>query len=261
VDLTAFVNKALQAFKLLAAWASLPVTSGGRLFLGWGLNNGILKTANSSHSFPQVTWSQDGEDLLFLESFPEKGFYVDVGAHHPDRFSVTKFLYERGWHGINIDASPQFQELFDTWRPRDTNIESLVGNPRIEQFFEFEEPALSTLNAVRAKQLIEIGWKLRNQSEVQVRDLDAILLGHLPLNSTIDLLSIDVEGEELNLLSNLKWENWDIKSCLVEVVEPAYLVGEHPIAKLLSAKGLKLTRVWGRSYLFQKDFKSDKLNR
>ena len=34
------------------------------------------------------------------------GFYVDVGAHHPKRFSNTYFFYKQGWNGINIDAMP-----------------------------------------------------------------------------------------------------------------------------------------------------------
>jgi len=28
------------------------------------------------------------------------GFYVDVGAHHPKRFSNTYFFYKKGWSGI-----------------------------------------------------------------------------------------------------------------------------------------------------------------
>ena len=52
-----------------------------------------------------LSFSQEGEDLI-LNRFlgkKEKGFYVDIGAHDPKRFSNTNIFYERGWTGINID--------------------------------------------------------------------------------------------------------------------------------------------------------------
>ena len=55
-----------------------------------------------------LCYSQNGEDLIlnrFLEN-KEKGFFIDVGAHHPIRFSNTYFFYKKGWSGINIDAMP-----------------------------------------------------------------------------------------------------------------------------------------------------------
>lgn len=259
--MTTIVNNGVRALKLLASWLSLPFTAGGRLVLQWQVERGVLEAANSSLSLPQLSWSQDGEDLLFVELFPKKGFYIDVGANHPDRFSVTKSLYELGWHGVNIDASPNFQELFDSRRPRDTNIESLVGSPRVEHFFEFEESTLSTLNASRAQQLIDLGWKLRQKREVHVRELNTVLLDHVPSDTTIDLLSLDVEGEELNVLTGLAWDQWDIQRCLVEIVQPAYLVASHPVAQVLIDHGFKLTRVWGRSCLFERDFQADELDR
>src|SRR5690348_6482057 len=55
-------------------------------------------------AFAVRSYSQEGEDLILarlLENTPS-GLYVDIGAHHPFRFSNTRLLYERGWHGINI---------------------------------------------------------------------------------------------------------------------------------------------------------------
>ena len=36
-------------------------------------------------------WSQEGEDILLKRIFAnkKKGFYIDVGAHHSQRFSNT----------------------------------------------------------------------------------------------------------------------------------------------------------------------------
>ena len=259
--LTEAVSRAKQIFLALSAWIMLPFTRGGRQLLSWLHNGQVFETARTTQSLPQLCWAQDGEDLLFAELFPASGFYVDIGAHHPDRYSVTKLLYKRGWNGLNVDASPGFKTLFDMRRPRDTNVESLVGSPRTEVFYEFSESALSTLNAARANQLQQLGWQLRSQRNVEVRGLNILLQENIPPETRIDLLSIDVEGEELNLLSTLDWDRWDVQKCLIEIVEPAYLIPEHPVAQQLLHQGFELTRVWGRSCLFERNFQADKLNR
>ena len=60
------------------------------------------------------SYSQEGEDLVlrrYLEG-RTSGFYVDVGAHDPKRFSNTHLFYERGWRGINIEPSPAAMKNF-----------------------------------------------------------------------------------------------------------------------------------------------------
>lgn len=94
--------------------------------------NVFMKIFSNLFSKPQKPefrknfYSQDGEDTLltaFYESQPEyKGFYVDIGALHPLRFSNTQIFYDRGWHGINIDATPGSMKLFNKVRPNDINI-------------------------------------------------------------------------------------------------------------------------------------------
>jgi len=85
---------------------------------------------------------------MLLERFLEhrhSGFYVDVGAHHPKRFSNTYRLYRRGWRGLNIDANPGSMTLFQNVRPRDINVEAAVSStPRELTYYIFNEPALNT---------------------------------------------------------------------------------------------------------------------
>src|SRR5215510_10661697 len=64
--------------------------------------------------YRRTSFSQQGEDLILARLFEgqRRGFYVDVGAHHPRRFSNTFLLYRRGWRGLNIDAAPGSMRLF-----------------------------------------------------------------------------------------------------------------------------------------------------
>ncbi|WP_236263975.1 hypothetical protein, partial [Dysgonomonas sp. Marseille-P4677] len=51
--------------------------------------------------YNNISFSQEGEDLVinrFLENKP-MGFYIDIGAHHPLRFSNTYKFYLKGWYG------------------------------------------------------------------------------------------------------------------------------------------------------------------
>ncbi|MFT7246563.1 MAG: hypothetical protein ACI82A_003940, partial [Candidatus Azotimanducaceae bacterium] len=87
----------------------------------------FLKRSISFATWDQWTnrsWSQEGEDQILRRIFEQQstGFYVDVGAHHPKRFSNTFLFYKLGWQGINIDAMPGSMALFNRERSRDLNL-------------------------------------------------------------------------------------------------------------------------------------------
>jgi hypothetical protein len=65
------------------------------------------------------SYSQEGEDMILRRIFEgqEKGFYVDVGAHHPRRFSNTYYFYKLGWAGVNLEPNPDALIAFKADRP------------------------------------------------------------------------------------------------------------------------------------------------
>lgn len=92
------------------------------------------------------SYSQEGEDMILRRIFgnQKNGFYVDVGAHHPKRFSNTYYFYKKGWRGINIDAMPGSMKAFDKIRRRDVNIEKPISDQKqLLTYFAFNEPALN----------------------------------------------------------------------------------------------------------------------
>lgn len=58
-----------------------------------------------------ISYAQATEDVLLFDAprqvAAEAEFYIDVGANNPEKNSVTKLLYEQGWHGIKIEPSPE----------------------------------------------------------------------------------------------------------------------------------------------------------
>jgi acyl carrier protein phosphodiesterase len=61
----------------------------------WGPFVEIYNLSKFDHGV-SLSWSQGGEDLALthLIKHVDKGRYLDIGAHHPDRFSVTRGLYQ-----------------------------------------------------------------------------------------------------------------------------------------------------------------------
>ena len=59
----------------------------------------MLKWLSLCDKFANVSYSHEGEDIVLSNLFSGKkqGFYIDVGAHHPKRFSNTYLFYKKGW--------------------------------------------------------------------------------------------------------------------------------------------------------------------
>ncbi len=151
----------------------------------------------------------------------ENGFYVDIGAHHPKRFSNTYFFYKRGWRGINVDAMPGSMNLFRKLRKRDKNIEVGIGSKEgYLDYYIFNEPALNgfskEISSDRDKKSGK--YKILDIKNVRVITLAAILEEHLPARMTIDFLSIDVEGLDVDVLESNDWNRFRPKVVLVELI-------------------------------------------
>ena len=58
----------------------------------------LLKSLPIHKFISQASYSQEGEDVVLLGFYERrkkyKGFYVDVGSHHPYRFSNTMAFYK-----------------------------------------------------------------------------------------------------------------------------------------------------------------------
>lgn len=182
----------------------------------------VRKKFLQEQEFANLSYSQEGEDLIlnrFLEN-RAPGFYIDIGAHHPKRFSNTYNFYKKGWRGINIDAMPGSMDAFNIERPKDINLEIAIGEEEIElNYFNFKEKALNTFSEVLANQYKLGGWELNNVISIKTYPLNKILEEYLPINKTIDFFSIDVEGFELEVLKSNNWDKFKPKIILIEMLD------------------------------------------
>lgn len=172
------------------------------------------------------SYSQEGEDRILDRIFENKehGFYVDVGAHHPRRYSNTFLFYKMGWNGINIEPNPDSVELFIKERPRDVNLQIGIDSQEGSlAYYLFDEPALNTFDQQSAAiTQADIHHKLLGVKAIPVYRLDSILRKYLPESRSIDFLSIDVEGFDLAVLESNNWNIFRPACVLVEAYSLHY---------------------------------------
>src|SRR6516162_2849198 len=147
------------------------------------------------------------------------GFYVDVGAGDPVTLSVTKWFYDLGWNGINVEPNRSLFKKLAADRPRDVNLECGAGASRRQaQFMEMPIPELSSFDSrvqASAKERKIVG----TTRTVRVVPLTEILDQYAD-GRHIDFLKIDVEGWEWEVLCGLDLEKYRPTVMLVEATRP-----------------------------------------
>ena len=196
----------------------------------------------------QYYYGQDGEDVLlrvFYKHLNYKGFYVDIGAFNPKILSNTYWYYERGWHGINIDANPASITLFNKKRKRDINILSGVSdtNGEMNYYYWGEGSAMNTFSEEFYKKWSADGLKLKEIKKVQMQPINAILDKYVPEGQPIDFVTLDVEGFEMKILTTYNFEKYAPEYFLIEDHDFAnaytdfMTFSESPLYKFMSQKG------------------------
>jgi FkbM family methyltransferase len=168
------------------------------------------------------SWSQEGEDRVLWRYFGGRrsGFYIDIGAHHPHRFSNTNLFYRAGWNGINVDAAPGSMRQFRRWRKRDINLEIGVSEKAGSgEFYIFNEPALNTFNRETANNHSIPPWRIEAVVDVPLLPLKDILQQNCGDGRVIDFLSVDAEGHDISVLRSNDWERFRPKVVLAESLQ------------------------------------------
>jgi FkbM family methyltransferase len=169
-----------------------------------------------------ISYAQNYEDVMLWRALKNylPGRYVDVGAHDPVHFSVTKAFYDRGWRGINIDAVPELVERLNKDRPEDINHTVFVGTGKSTiDFFQIGDTGISTYSEDYAERHQRAGHEI-SKIQVEVRTLTSILQEAGITNEQFHFLKIDVEGAEKDVLLGLDLERFRPWVVVVEATEP-----------------------------------------
>ncbi len=169
-------------------------------------------------------------DLVIRQRFfpqQSKGVFVEVGAARPDFLSMSALYRQLGWTILAIEPNPAYGELYHA-----KGIEVLpyaCGNEDKDDVdfcvvdshnvgykngeVSFESWSSLSLKDSYAELKPDLDIKHIN---VKLRRLDTILREHAPTVEQIDIVSVDVEGWELEVLSGLTFARYKPRALVIE---------------------------------------------
>ncbi|MEI5984761.1 MULTISPECIES: FkbM family methyltransferase [Sphingobacterium] len=223
------------------------------------LKQTILKYFPIHKFFHARSFSQEGEDMV-IRGFYEakkgyKGVYVDVGAHHPYRFSNTNYFYKKGWRGINIEPSPDAMRWFKWFRPKDVNLNiGISESPQELTYYCFNEPALNGFSqeVSESRDGLHAKYHLLKTIPVPTLPLSDVLDKYLAPGKQIDFLSVDAEGFDLIVLKSNNWEKYKPVFVLVEEELSIPELNKSEVYQLMLSKGYSLVAKTKRTLFFKR---------
>jgi FkbM family methyltransferase len=175
------------------------------------------------------------EQRLVREFFggARSGFFVEVGANQPQMGSQSWHLEALGWSGILVEPQPDLAAaLRQTRRAKVFAVACSSPENAGGRMPFFVSGAMSSLDRER---MAPGAWTERI-IEVPVRTLDDIL-AEAAAPVPLDLLSVDVEGHEIEALRGFDFRRWRPRLILLEDH-----VGDLSRHRFLTGAGYRLIR-------------------
>ena len=165
------------------------------------------------------SYSQRYEDMIIdsLLGNQETGTYLDIGAFDPQVLSNTKRFHDRGWMGCNVEPNPPRFQKFLRERPNDINLNVGLSDAAGKLvFFDVAPQAFSTFSEERARELKDMGARIRREIEIPVMRMEDVFEEYFKAQ-TVDFCSIDTEGMDLAILRGNDWSRFRPRVLCVEV--------------------------------------------
>jgi FkbM family methyltransferase len=185
---------------------------------------------NNTASEEELVWGYFGRKTT--------GFFVEVGANHPHLLSQTWLLEKNGWRGILIEPQEHLCALLRQERKNSIVWQAACSSPEKQGEMLLHIPGDVSGFATLQKNVDDLELHYDRAVKVKVLTLDTIL--GAAGNPKIDLLSVDVEGTELDVFRGLNFERHRPKLILLE--DKVQSLHKH---RFMTGRGYKLVRRTG----------------
>ena len=194
---------------------------------------------------------ENHEKQLIRDFFDQQtnGFFVDVGANDPTSIMSQSHHLEStlAWTGILVEPNPQLAQRCRELRSRSTTFEcacvDLEDHPSLTLYIPLKNGHEMDLHASIDKNIDDFNYQQHKEVTVKARTLNS-MLGEVSAGE-IDLLSIDVEGAELQVLKGLDFAKYQPKLILLED-KHLYLTKHH----FLNKHGYRLIKRTGFNFWY-----------
>jgi FkbM family methyltransferase len=172
-------------------------------------------------------YSQNNEQDIILKYFGDTvGVFADFGSNDGLCLSNTRALFERGWKGICVDASPRaFERLSKLYA--DTQVECYnvaIAESVGELMFHESGSHIGNGDVALVSTLMESErrrWAKENFETFPVETTDIPTLLLRSAYKSFDFISIDIEGCDLMALEQLDLTNTNMVCVEVNDRDPA----------------------------------------
>jgi FkbM family methyltransferase len=176
------------------------------------------------------------EKQLVWEFFGRRpgGFFVEVGANDPRSGSQTWLLEQNGWRGILVEPQAALCEKLRRERKNSTVFQVACSGPEREGEAVLHIGAESGVSTLE-KQRDSHGTQFIGTERVRITTLDKVL--NEAGAASIDFLSLDVEGHEIEVMRGFDFEKFRPELILIE--DGVRTLDKH---RFLKQRGYKLVK-------------------
>jgi FkbM family methyltransferase len=183
-------------------------------------------------------YSQAGEDIILMYLFNSVGIstpaYLDIGANHPVSGSNTYIFYEAGSTGVCVEADPSLFAELSKVRKNDKclNVGVTFDDRREADFYVFPLAGLNTLSKEEAEYREKHGsYKVESIIKIPLKTINEVIEENF--DKTPDLISIDIEGIDLDVLKSLDFDKYRPLAICVETITYSENRKERKITEIL----------------------------
>lgn len=195
--------------------------------------------------YVKTSYAQAGEDVIIKFLFDSKKIhqpsYLELGVFFPDVHNNTYLFYKNGSRGVLVEADESLINNIKQVRSEDTvlNIGVGINDSTVADFYVFNDSAISTFDKEEAAYREKQGtYKIVKVLKIPIKSINKIISENFTTYPL--LLSIDVEGLDLNILKTLDFSSYPISVICAETCtysENHIKPKDDRIAEFMNSKG------------------------